>query len=38
MEIISNKKKLIRNKVINVFIVYKFTPRIITEDVIIQTN
>ena len=28
----------IRNKVINVYIVYKLTPRIITEDGIVQVN
>ena len=32
------KLDYIRNKVINVCIVYKLTPRIITEDGIIQTN
>ena len=32
------KVDYIRNKVINVYIVYKLTPRIITEDEIIQTN
>ena len=28
----------IRNKVINVYIVYKLTPRIITEDGLVQNN
>ena len=28
----------IRNKVINVYIVYKLTPRIITEDELVQVN
>ena len=32
------KVDYIRNKVINIYIVYKLTPRIITEDGIIQTN
>ena len=32
------KVDYIRNKVINVYIVYKLTPRIITEDGIVQTN
>ena len=32
------KVDYIRNKVINIHIVYKLTPRIITEDEIIQTN
>ena len=32
------KVDYIRNKVINIYIVYKLTPRIITEDGIIQVN
>ena len=32
------KVDYIRNKVINIYIVYKLTPRIITEDGIVQTN
>ena len=32
------KVDYIRNKVINIYIVYKLTPRIITEDGIVQVN
>ena len=32
------KIEYIRNKVINIYIVYKLTPRIITEDGIVQAN
>ena len=39
MEIILNKKvDYIRNKVINVYTVYKLNPRIIDEDGLVQVN
>ena len=40
MVIVLNKKKIdyIKNKVINIYIVYKLTPRVITEDGIVQRN
>ena len=32
------KVDYIRNKVVNIYIVYKLTPRIITEDGLVQVN